>query len=161
MTHSSNSANFPLLVSREQAGNTIGAALRLFVGRGRHYSVKQLSNATGVKDRMIECAMCDAASVDYRPLPSEALLSVATFLGAVFTSEWMALAKQGAFDLPDADDPPPGMLAADNCDDAAVVTRAAIDGKFTSDEHPDLRVVGIHMIARGQCLAALGRRKAA
>ena len=160
MTQRSIAANFPLLVSREQAGNTIGAALRLFVGRGRQYSVKQLSNATGVKDRMIECAMCDAGSIDYRPLPSEALLSIATFLGAVFTSEWMALAKQGAFDLPDADEPPPGMLAADNCDDAAIVTRAAIDGKFTADEYPNLHVVGQHMVTRGQQLAALGRRAA-
>ena len=160
MTQSSISANFPLLVSREQAGNTIGAALRLFIGRGRQYSVKQLSNATGVKDRMIECAMCDAGSIDWRPLPCEALLSIATFLGAVFTSEWIALARQGAFDLPDADEPPPGMLAADNCDDAAIVTRAAIDGKFTADEYPNLHVVGLHMVTRGQQLAALGRRAA-
>lgn len=157
MTQSNNSANFPLLVSREQAGNTIGSALRLFVGRGRQYSVKQLANATGVKDRVIECATCDAASIDYRPLPPEALLSIALFLGSAFTSEWISLAKQGAFDLPDADDPPPGAIAADNCDDTAVVTRAAIDGKFTSDEHPDLRVVGIRMVARGHQLAALGR----
>lgn len=159
MAHST-SANFPLLVSREQAGNTIGRALRLYVGRGRQYSVKQLSNATGVKDRVIECAMCDPASVDFRPLPSEALLSIALFLGSPFSSEWMALARQGTFDLPDADDPAPIALAADSCDDTAKLTRAAIDGRFDDDETPDLRVVGVRMMSRGAQLAALGRKAA-
>lgn len=92
------SANFPPLVSREQAGNKIGRALRLFVGRGRQFSVKELSNATGVKDRVIECAMCPPDSVDYRPLPTDALLSIASFLGPVFTSAWLELAGQVARD---------------------------------------------------------------
>lgn len=150
------SANFPLLVSREHAGNTIGSALRLYVGRGRQYSVKQLSNGTGVKDRVIECAMCDAASVDYRPLPPEALLSISLFLGAEFTAEYLALAKQGAFELPE-DDLPPGVIAADNAEDNAVVTRAAIDGVFDSAEKPDLKVVGVRMVGRGAQLLKQAR----
>lgn len=92
------SANFPPLISREQAGNAVGDALRLFVGRGRRYSVKQLANGTGIKERVIECAMCDPArqAADYRPLPMEALFSIAKFLGPLFTSEWLALADQEA-----------------------------------------------------------------
>lgn len=155
------SANFPLLVSREQAGNKIGVALRLFVGRGRRYSVKQLANGTGVKDRIIECAMTDAGSVDYRPLPPECLLSLIAFLGADFTNEFLHLAGQGAFELPD-EEPDPGTLAADNSDDNATVTRAAIDGKFDEHERPDLKVVGSRMVTRGSQLVALGKgRKAA
>lgn len=157
----SQSADFPLLVSRERAGNTIGDALRLFVGRGRRYSVKQLSNATGVKDRVIECAMCKADTADYRPLPPEALLSLMSFLGATFTSEWAGLAQQAAFDLPDDGDPNPGDVACDTADDAAKVTRAAMDGDFGDNERPDLRVVGVRMMSRGAQLAALGRRAAA
>lgn len=93
-------ANLPPLVSREQAGNAIGDALRLFVGRGRRYSVKQLSNGTGVKERVIECAMCDPVrqAADYRPLPLEALISISKFLGPLFTTEWLALAEQNAAD---------------------------------------------------------------
>ena len=155
------SADFPILVSREHAGNTIGDALRLFVGRGRRYSVKQLSNATGVKDRIIECAMCGAATADYRPLPPECLLSIAAFLGPVFTSEWLSLAQQGAFDLPDNGEPNPGDVACETVDDAAKVTRAAVDGQFDNDERPELRVVGVRMMSRGAQLAALGRRAAA
>lgn len=96
-------ANLRGLVSREQAGNAIGKALRLFVGRGRHYSVKQLSNGTGIKDRVIECAMCAPESVDYRPLPLDALLSISKFLGADFTNEWLGLSDQVAVSTGDMD----------------------------------------------------------
>lgn len=154
------SANFPLLVSREQAGNKIGAALRLFVGRGRRYSVKQLANGTGVKDRIIECAMTDAGSVDYRALPPECLLSLMAFLGAHFTNEFIHLAGQGAFELPE-EEPDPDPPAADNSDDNATVTRAAIDGKFDEHERPDLKVVGSRMVTRGSQLVALSNRRAA
>ncbi len=148
-------AKFPLLVSREQAGNKIGRALRLYVGRGRQYSVKELSNATGVKDRVIECAMVDASTYDYRPLPFEAVLSIATFLGADFTNSWLSLAGQGAFDLPDDGEPDPGALACETADDSATVIHAAIDGKFDAFETPGLRVVGRRMMTRGAKLVAL------
>lgn len=151
------SANFPLLISREQAGNKIGAALRLYVGRGRRHSVKQLANATGVKDRVIECAMAEAGSLDYRPLPPECLLSIAMFLGADFTNEWLGLAEQGAFNLPD-DDPCPGTVATENSDDNATVVRAAIDGQFDQNERRELKVVGSRMVSRGSQLVALGRK---
>lgn len=154
------SANFPLLISREQAGNKIGAALRLFVGRQRRYSVKQLANGTGVKDRIIECAMTDAGSVDYRPLPPECLLSLIAFLGADFTNEFLHVAGQGAFDLPD-EEPNPGAVAADNSDDNATVVRAAMDGVFDDNERPDLRVVGSRMVTRGSQLVALSKCRAA
>jgi len=155
MLQSSNSANLTPIVSRERVGNEINSALRLYVGRGRRYSVKQLSNATGVKDRVIECAMTDPSSVDYRPLPLEALVSIAGFLGPDFTSEWLALAGQGAFELPDADDTPPGALAADNSDDNAKLVRAAIDGKFDDDEKPELKIVGTRMVSRGMKLRSI------
>ncbi len=148
MTHT-NSADNSLLVSRSAARN----AIRLYVGRGRRYSVKQLSNATGVPDRLIECAIADVESSDYRAPGFEHLLSIALFLGSDFTAEWLQLARQGAFDLPDGDTPP-GAVAADLADDAAMVTRAALDGEFQDHEKPDLRVVGRRMVAAGMRLAA-------
>ncbi|GGB14898.1 hypothetical protein GCM10011380_00380 [Sphingomonas metalli] len=156
MTQINPTAKFPMLVSREQARNKIADAIRLFVGRGRRYSVKQLSNGTGVPDWQINAALIDGNSPDNRPLPPEALLSVALFLGPVFTSEWLKLSNQGAFDLPDEDEPKPGDVACDTADDAATVTRAAMDGEFCADERKDLRVVGVRMMSRGARLAALG-----
>lgn len=89
-------ANFPPLVSREQAGDAIAKALNLFVGRGRRYTVKELANATGVKDRMIECARLYADNIDHRPLPDWALLSIMRFLGPGFTTTALAPADQVA-----------------------------------------------------------------
>lgn len=155
------SANFPLLVSRDRAGSAIRSALRLYIGRGRQFSVKQVSNATGVKDRVLECAMCEPDSTDFRPLPIEALLSISTFLGAPFTTEWLMLANQGAFDLPDGEDTPPGALAANCCDDTSAVVRAAVDGAFTDDERPTLRTVGVRMVGHGAALVSLSHRRRA
>lgn len=98
------SADLPLLVSREQGENAFADAMRLYVGRGRRYSVKQLSNGTGVKDRLIECAMCASGTVDFRPLNMGAQLSIMKFLGPDFTSEWIKLAGQVAFHKPEGVD---------------------------------------------------------
>lgn len=89
-------ADFPLLVSREQGRNAVGDALRLFVGRGRRFSVKELANATGVPDWQINTALIRGDHPDNRPLPPEALLSIASFLGPVFTNKWLGLAQQMA-----------------------------------------------------------------
>lgn len=123
------------------------------MGRGRRYTVKQLSNGTGVPDRLIECAVVDPDSPDFRPLALECLLSISRFLGAKFTTEWLRLADQGAFDLPEGS-VPPGAIAADSAEDTAVIARAAADGEFGEHEKPDLHVVGQRMIERGQRLAA-------
>lgn len=154
-------ANFASLVSREQAWNKFGSALRLYVGRGRRYSVKQLANGAGIKDRVIECVMCAPDSIDFRPMPLEAVLSIAMFLGSDFTNEWLHLAGQGAFDLPEGDDPLPGEFAADVVGDGAEVARRAADGEFCDDDRAALRAVGQRKVARGMHLVAMAKRRVA
>lgn len=149
---STQSANNQLLVSRIEARAAFGNALRLYVGRGRRYSVKQLSNATGVPDRTIESVMADPLSGEYRKPDLGEILSLTSFLGAEFTSEWLSRAGQAAFDLPEQDDTPPGALAADEAEDAAQLARCAADGDFTGDG-PVLRPVALRMVARGMKLA--------
>lgn len=158
---SDNSANFQPLVSRERIGNAQGSALRLFVGRGRHYSVKQLANGSGIKDRVIESAMCAVDSPDFRPLSQEALASIGLFLGSTFTNEWIGLMGQGAFDLPDSDAPPPGEIAADIAGDSADVARMAADGEFCGEDRKRLRAIGQRKIERGMKLVSLSERRAA
>lgn len=149
------------IVSREQAENALRDALNLYVGRGRRYSVTQIASATGVAQRAIECFKSyPCGHPDYRPLHFGAVLSIAGFLGAAFTNEWLRLAGQGAFDLPD-DMPSPGDIAADSSDDSARIVRAAIDGKFDAGERRDLPAVGARMMQRGAQLVALGGGKAA
>ncbi len=149
------SANFPRLVSRSAAELAVRSALNLFIGRGKQFSVKQASNGSGVPDRLIECAKCDPESTDFRPLSLGDLLSLSKFIGPEFTCEWMKEADQGAFWLPEADETPPGILAADLSEDTAAVVRAAADNGFDPDERKQLRPVGIRMMSRGAQLAGM------
>lgn len=103
--------NFPLLVSRNMIGEKLRDALRLYTGRGCRYSVKELSNATGVPDRCIEAAKCDPDSPDFRPLSLENLASICKFLGAPFMSSILEVCGLGAFELMDGQIPLPKVLA--------------------------------------------------
>lgn len=145
------SADLPLLISRSAANDAVRDALRIYVGRGRRYSVKVLSNGTGVKDRTIECAMYASDHPEHRALRFEALLSIARFLGATFTTEIIRLCDQGAFDLPD-DEPNPGDIATDASQAAANVVRA-----FQTGEHESLPTIGSMMMTRGAQLVAIGK----
>jgi hypothetical protein len=88
-----------LLISRNFARERVRDALRLYVGRGRRFSVKQLSNATGIPDRMIESALCSVDDPDFRPLTLENLFSAASVLGAPFVSDLLEPCGLGAFEL--------------------------------------------------------------
>ncbi len=111
MASSPMSANDSPLVSRNTIREKMRAAIRLHVGRGRRYSVKELSNGTGIADRVIESAMCDVDSPDYRPLTLEALASLTSFLGPSFASAYLELSGLGAFELMDGQIPLPKVLA--------------------------------------------------
>lgn len=155
MTRCSDSADLELTVSRERAENAFRDALNLFVGRGRKYSSEQLEKATGVSRRLIDCCRSyPFGHPDCRRLDFGAKLSITAFLGADFTGEWLALAGQGAFDLPDADDTPPGAIVADDADDHAKLSEAARDGTFANDS-ATLKVVGSRMVARGMKLRSI------
>ena len=110
------SANFgesnsrTLLVSRSLIGECVRDALHLNVGRGRRYTVRELSEATGVPERCIEAAKCEPHDPEYRPLTLENLASLIKFLGAPFASAFLAPAGLGAFEL-SGQAPLPSVLA--------------------------------------------------
>jgi hypothetical protein len=111
MASRADTANDSLLVSRNSIREKLRDALRLYVGRGRRYSVKELSNGTGVPDRMIECALCEPDDPEYRPLKLEELASLIKFLGVPFASSIIEIAGLGAFELMDGQIPLPKVLA--------------------------------------------------
>lgn len=156
MTHRSNAADVGPFVSRNDVAERVSRALCLYVGRGRRYSVKQLSNATGVPDRVIECAKASPDNTDWRPMPIEALLSIARFLGADFTNEWLGLADQGAFDLPE-EEPDPMRVAIGAAEDTAEIVRRASDGEFDREDRAALKSVGQRKITRGMQLVAAAK----
>lgn len=83
------SADLIPLISRNLAGENTARALRLFIGRGKRYSVKEVANGAGVKDRCIECAMAGPENTDWRPLNESQLASLMSFLGPDFITAWL------------------------------------------------------------------------
>lgn len=114
-----------LLVSRNSIREAQTKALELFVGRGCRYSVKELSNATGVPDRSIEAAKCDPEDPDYRPLSQENLASIAKFLRAPFVSVYLELSELGAFEL-SGQPPLPHVLAAADAQESPEAERSRL-----------------------------------
>ena len=113
-------ANFETLVSRNAILESHAKALRLFVGRGRRHTVRELSDATGVPERAIEAAKCSVDDPEHRPLKPEYLASIAKFLGAPFASVYLEMSNLGAFELMDGQIPLPKVLAnAHASEDAA------------------------------------------
>lgn len=154
------SADFGLLVSHEQLNNAFWRALRMFVGRGKRFSADEVSKQTGVHRRSLDSYRgYPIGHPDHRPLDYNQKFSIASYIGADLTTEWIGFMGQAAYMLPDIE-PDPGELAADNADDNATITRAAKDRMFDSNERPELRTVGSRMMARGAQLVALKTRTA-
>lgn len=97
------SADKTLIVSRTESGAAEARALRLFIGRGKRYSVKEASNGSGVKDRCIECAMAGPDNADWRPLAAGALHSLMSFLGPDFITAWLKPTSFAAHDPAEVD----------------------------------------------------------
>lgn len=87
------------LVSREEIREKIRKALSLYVGRGRRYSVEELSVGAGVPKRCIQAALAPINDENYRPLTLENLASISKFLKARFASAYLELSDLGAFEL--------------------------------------------------------------
>lgn len=153
MTGTSNSAGIVPNVSRAKLYEAFGRGLRLFIGRGKRHSYKDVERGAGVSARMIEAYRYELDHEEWREPKIEHIFSVAGFIGPDFTNELLTLIGQGAFWLPE-EDIPPGELAADNADDNAELTRRAADGSFKGDGDV-LKVVGTRMMSRGATLVAL------
>jgi hypothetical protein len=93
------SVHFELLVSRNSIREGVRDALRLHAGRGRRYSVAELSQGSGVPEGNIENAMRPVDNENFRPLKLEEQASIAKFLGASFVSAYLDLSDLGAFEL--------------------------------------------------------------
>lgn len=115
------SANLSPLISRNRIGEAVRDSLHLHVGRGRRYTVKALSEATGVPERCIEAAKCGPDDTEYRPLKLEELASLIKFLGAPFASSILEIAGLGTFELMDGQPPLPRTL--DPCKQPAKLSR--------------------------------------
>lgn len=105
-------ADFGGLVSRNLGYERLAFALRLHCGRGRRFTVRDVSEGAGVPERAIECAMYQPHQAEFRPIRLEYLLSLNKFLGAAFASIYLETSGLGAFELMDGEPPLPKMLAS-------------------------------------------------
>src|SRR3954453_24069073 len=88
-----------LLVSRSAIREKQRSALRLHIGRGRRWSVREASQGSGVPERQIEAAMAFIDDENYRPLSLENSASLSKFLGVGFVSAMLEPMGLGAFEL--------------------------------------------------------------
>jgi hypothetical protein len=151
------SAELTALVSHEQLENAFWRALRMFVGRGKRHSADEVSKGAGVHRRTLDCYRgYPIGHPDHRPLDYAQKFSIASFIGADLTTEWIGFIGQAAYDLPDIE-PDPGELAADTSEDTAKVVRMAADRDLTNDDPQQLRSTGSRMMRHGAALLAIGR----
>lgn len=116
MSDRNGSADIAPLVSRSAAQEQIRRCLRMFIGRGKRYSVKEASNGSGVPDRVIECAIAPDGSTDYREPPYHVVESLKSFIGPELSSALMSPIGQGAYWLPDGDGDDLHALARDGAE---------------------------------------------
>jgi hypothetical protein len=106
-------AHLDPLVSRNLGYERLTFALKLYCGRGRRFTVREVAQGSGVPERAIECAMYQPHQAEFRPIRLEYLLSLNKFLGAAFASVYLEPSGLGAFELMDAQ-PLPSVLNADS-----------------------------------------------
>jgi hypothetical protein len=93
------------LVSHEQLENAFWLALRMFVGRGKRHKAAEVSVGAGVHRRTLDCYRgYPVGHYEWRPLDYAQKFSIASFIGADLTSEWIRFLGQEAIDLPDDPD---------------------------------------------------------
>lgn len=148
------SAGIEPLVSRTEFYLAFSKALRLYVGRDGRFSYKELQRKAGVPERMIEAYRLEPGHPEHRCAPVEDIMSLAKALGPEFTADWLSLANQGAFWLPEADDEPLSRAAVDAVQDAAELSTIAERGGNVTD----IRNVASRMMTRGAKLRAAGSR---
>jgi hypothetical protein len=117
-----------------------------------------VSVGAGVHRRTLDCYRgYPIGHPDHRPLDYDQKFSIASFIGADLTSQWIQFMGQAAIELPEFE-PDPGTLAADTSEDTAKVVRMAVDG-FDEHERSKLPEVGQRMMQRGATLVSIGARR--
>src|SRR3546814_6614599 len=87
MTQRSNSAGISPNVSRAKLYQAFAHALRLYIGRGKRHSYKDVERGAGVSARMIEAYRYEQDHEEWRAAPVEHIFSIAGFIGPDFTNE--------------------------------------------------------------------------
>ncbi|MCA0961174.1 hypothetical protein [Salipiger bermudensis] len=138
----------PLLISQEAAKARVSEALSLRIGRGKRFSFRQVSDASGIAERTID----SYARGDNAPTLGP-LLSLFATLGPGFTSDVLALADQSASGC-SGDDPEHMRVLCAAGELVSMISSAVEDGYVDHQEAANLRPLAQNMIDLLEPLAA-------
>lgn len=159
MTRADASAVIPPRVSRIAAYEAVRQGLLAHLRPRGGWTVKMLSNKSGVPDRLIECAKEEVGSEPWRALPFERVLSLAAALGPSFTNEWLILAEQGSFEMLTAIEQTPGECTAVLASHLAEFTVIAADNKISAAERPKVLALAARKMRQAKILMTLARAR--
>ena len=141
------SADKTPIVPRTKLDLAVHDMLRLFVGRGKRWSVVDLEAASGVAARAIECARCEPGDPEHRPLDREQLFSVMSALGSIAQSVILSrLMGTAAHDVEPIELDPARLLTLLSEGGTEFIKRG-IDGVFDNPDRGALRPFADDMIA--------------
>lgn len=139
------SANNELVYSRAATALVMQEILCLFVGRGRKFSVVELSAASGVAERQIECAKRAPGDIEHRHLKFEEAASILSVIGV--PAQNMFLERMGTKAQPrDQVEHAPGTVMAILSTGTAEFVKRGIDGIYCRRDRGELRETADKMI---------------
>ena len=131
------------MISPELAEDEICKAISLLMGRGKRYSVEDVSFGTKIPTRTLTAMI---ASGGDRRCPSGCnLLILASFFGVEFTERVLNVIGLGARELHPADDAP-AVVISKLMTGAAEFARAGADGRYCHVDRAELRDDAVMMI---------------
>ena len=132
------SANIELVYSRAKIAAVMTEVLRLFVGRGRKWSVVALCQASGVAERQIESAKREIGDIEHRHLKAEEIASILSVLGVPAQNLYLAHMGTSAFPA-DPREREAGAIMAMLSQGTAEFIKRGIDGKYDGKDRHELR----------------------
>ena len=128
---SNKSVSNDALISPDRASEAVAQTLRLFIGRGRKFSVEDVAEGTGIPARTLRSYI---ATGEERRAPSgDTLLVLSHFLGRDFSSRLLGNIGQGTFDLNPAPGEP-GYVIATLIRVASVFAELGVDQVFCNGD---------------------------
>lgn len=143
------SVSNPRLISTDAFREAVYHAIRLFVGRGRSWSVEDVAVALNAADHKITARAVQswiASDPIERRTPDTPMLgALCQLLGPSFTAKWLGPLGQGAHSLSAVTGSPAQIIAA-LMDGSAQFAVRGIDGVFCNIDRGDLETVADKMI---------------
>lgn len=131
-------ANFVQPISRTQIDLVMHQILMRFVGRGKPFSIVQLSEDTNIPERKLESAKREPGDVEHRGLRLEEAMSILSLIG--LPAQNMVLSLMGTAAVPrNTAEMEPGKLMALLSEGTTEFVKRGIDGQYDRVDRAELQ----------------------